>query len=331
MSEDQSEVETTLAESLEAAYDENVAEPETQEALKPEQEASEQEISAEGSEESSTDVSVEAETEAVETGAVIPPEHWAKDAQETFVELDERGREFALSQEKNFTKGLDEKSAELKTFRDAFEPYKHLFPAGSEPMVIQQLLNAQSNLQQNPVESIKWLMKNLGVDEKQFAPSAEATDEFQDPEVAALRAELKDIKDTSTRNSQAVIQRQQIGMIAEINQFRDAAEDGKVLHPHFDAVSGVMAGLMQSGRAETLEEAYKQALWSEPEYRDSVIQEQAEERAKKVLEERTREADKAKKAAATVTGANASTTTSEPKTLTDSLNEAYDKSVKGEL
>ncbi len=334
MSEEQST--PSLSESLEAAYEANVAEPEAVEtkAEIPAKEV-EKEASPEESTESSEDVSVEAkaesEVEPKDDVKVIPPKHWSDEDQKTFLGLDEQGREFALSRDKNFEKGLTQKSAELKILRDAFEPYKHLFPAGSEAQAIQQLFNAQVSLQTNPVEGIKWLMRSYGVDEKQFAPSTEATDEFQDPDVAALRAEIKELKTTSERNALTAQSTQQNAMIAEINQFRDAEENGEKLHPHYQEVVGVMSGLMQSGRADSLEKAYEQAVWAIPEYRDSVVEKMAAEKSEADLKDRTRVAEKAEKTAKTVTGANGATLEKAPATLTESLEEAYEKSVRGEL
>jgi hypothetical protein len=326
MSEDPST--PSLTESLEAAFEANTAEPETKVEAAAEIPAKEEASPETVTEAVSEDVSVEADAEPVEAS---PPEHWSDEDKEAFGTMDESGRSWALRLETNASKGIEKKSAELKTLRDAFEPYKHLFPAGSEVAAVQQLFNAQVSLQTNPVEGIKWLMKSYGVDEKQFAPSTETTDEFADPEVTKLRAEIKELKTTSERNAQTAQHTQQNAMMAEINQFRDAEDNGERLHPHFNEVSGVMSGLMQSGRADSLEKAYEQAVWSLPEYRDSEVQRIAAEKAEKDLKERTKVAAKAEKTAKTVNGANGATLETKPVSLTDSLNEAYEKSVKGEL
>ena len=316
----------SLSESLEAAYEANIAEPvvEKTEAI--------QEVSKEASPEApAEDVSEDVSVEAEPTEKVIPPEHWSDDDQKTFLSLDEQGRDFALSRDKNFEKGLTKKSAELKILRDAFQPYKHLFPAGSEVQALQQLFNAQVSLQNNPVEGIKWLMRSYGVDEKQFAPSTETVDEFADPEVTKLRAELKELQNTSERNALTAQSTQQNAMIAEINQFRDAETDGERSHPYFNEVSSVMSGLMQSGRADSLEKAYEQAVWSLPEYRDSEVEKIAAKKADETLKERTRKVEKAEKAATSVKGTNGATLEKKPETIAESLHAAYEKSVRGEL
>ena len=326
MSADQSEANVpTLAESLEAAFDANVAEPVD---VAAEIETQVDEKIAASEVDSSESVSDDAVVE-VESESVSPPEHWSDEDKEAFTGMDEGGREWALRLEANASKGIEKKSAELKKFSDALQPYKHLFPEGSEIQAMEQLFNAQASLQRNPVEGIKWLMKSYGVDEKQFAPSTEVVDEFADPEITKLRAELEEMKGISETNAQNAQNTQRNEMIAEINQFREAEQDGQLLHPHFNAISGVMSGLMQSGRADSLDKAYEQAVWSLPEYRDEVVKQKADEKAKADREERTRKATAAEKKAAGVNGKSSKPKAKAAKTLKESLSDAYDESVRG--
>jgi hypothetical protein len=307
--------ENTLAEALAEEFDKQTAEETSEEAVV---------------EETVSEDVVEASDE--ETAEVKPPEHWSEEDQKVFMEMDERGREFALSQETNFSKGIEEKSKELKQFRDAFEPYKHLFPEGSESQVIQQLLNAQSTLQQDPVEGIKWLMKSYGVDEKQFTPTETPDDVYIDPDVKALKDEIAELKRNSEQNARTTENRRQQMMLAEVQKVRDEVDDdGNLLRPHFNNVQGVMAGLMQSGRADSMESAYEQAVWAVPEYRDSEVDRIAKEKSDKALADKKAEAEKAESAAKSVEGKSSSKSSPKDKTLSDSLSENFDKSVRGEL
>lgn len=269
------------------------------------------------------------------TDEVVPPEHWSKEDQQVFMDMDESGREWALRLETNAHKGIEEKSIELKQFRDAIEPYKHLIPPGqSEGQVIQNLMNAQNILQQNPTEGLKWLARSYGVDEKQFAATdiVPEDDTYVDPEVRKLKEEVTQLTRRSEQDLQTANNRRQQQIFAEINQFKDAVdEDGTVLHPHFASVQGVIAGLLQSGRVSDMDAAYEQAVWAVPEYRDSVIEKQAKERADKELADKTADADKARKAAATVQGKSSSRETKAAATLGDSLSANYEKSIRGEL
>ena len=267
---------------------------------------------------------------------VVPPEHWSKEDQTAFMAMNDSGREFALRLETNAHKGIEEKSKELKQFRDAFEPFKHLVPPGvSEAQVIQQLLNAQSVLQNNPVEGLKWLARSYGVDEKQLSATDKTVpdaDEYIDPEVSKLKEEVTQLKNHAGNQLLAAENNRKQAIFAEISQFRDAVdEDGTVEHPHFSAVQGVMAGLLQSGRVNDMNDAYKQAVWAVPEYRDSVIETSAKELADKLAADNTKTASKAVKAAKTVNGRGSSPKPQTAESIGDSLADNYEKSIRGEL
>ena len=305
---DSSIEEETLNEALSRAFDEQTKDEPTEEV--------------------ETDVKTEAKSDV--EAEVSPPEHWPDEAKTAFRELDERGRKFALSREQDFSKGIEEKSKELKKFRDSIKPYEHLFQGAAPEQAIQQLLHAQDYLNRSPVEGIKWLMKSYGVDEKQFATPA--PDEYVDPEIKSLREELTQLKKGAEDRAREAETRRQRAMLAEISNFRDATdEQGSPKHPHFNAVQGVMAGLLTAGRAKDMDDAYEQAVWAIPEYRDSVVENLAKERAQKELEEKLKKTQNAKQSAKTVQGKTSAKTTSKPKTLGDSLAENYEKSIRGEL
>lgn len=278
---------------------------------------------------------VEAEPTEEVVDEVTPPEHWSDEDKQAFVTMDESGREWALRLEANAHKGIEEKSLELKQFRDAFEPYKHLVPPGvSEAQVIQNLLNAQAVLQRSPVEGIKWLMRSYGVDEKQFNPTDTVPDDdvYVDPEVRNLTQKVNQLTERAQNDLQRAEQERQQQVYAEIVKFRDTTDDdGNVLYPHFAQVQGVMAGLMQSGRAIDMESAYAEAVWAIPEYRDAVIAKQTKELAEKEMAASSVAAKKAIKAATSVSGKSSSKKSTGPRTVADSLAENYDKSIRGEL
>ena len=307
----------SLAEALKAEFDKAVEEPQEEPEEEPEQELA-------------------AEEPEVEAEEVSPPEHWSDEDKTVFMELDERGRKFALSREKQFSKGIEEKSNELKTYREAIEPYKHLIPPGvSEAQVITQLLNAQSLLQRNPVEGVKWIMQSYGVDEKQFAPTEAVTtedDPYVDPQMKALQDKIDQLTQQSEdRVKGAEIDRQN-AMLAEIQRFQTETDDaGELLHPHFNNVYPVMAGLLQSGSAADMQEAYDKAVWAVPEYREHEVEKKATEFAEKQLAEKKAEAEKAAKAGKTVTGKKSAQEPTKPKTLAEELQENLRKSEAGQL
>lgn len=271
----------------------------------------------------------------VEPTEVSPPEHWSAEDKEAFGKLDSYAREVLLQREKNFTKGLEEKSTALKRYEDALKPYGHLLTGADPVQAIDRLFKAQAYLQSNPVEGIKWLMQSYNVDGSQFAPKPaeqDRDDEFLDPEVKRLRQELKDARDEQAQKERQAEQRRQQEQFAMIGQFKSAAgDDGQPLHPHFDDLQPIMAGLLSAGRAADLEDAYAQALKAHPTYIDAEIERRTKERADAEAKKAAAEAEKAaaasKKAGGTTDAKKPATGDSWEKALEDN----YDRSVKGEL
>ena len=275
---------------------------------------------------------VETEVEAVPE--VVPPEHWSKDDQAAFVNWDQSTRDVTLRMDANFTKGLEEKANSLKRYADAIEPYRSLFAGGDEIQAIERLFQAQAYLGQNPVEAIKWLAKSYGVDE-QFSSSqgeVKEDDPYIDPEVKRLRAELTKTQDDQTLRDRQLAHQQNNARLAVITEFKNAKdEQGKELHPNFDHLQPIMAGLLQSGRVADMEEAYQEAIKTMPEYIDSKIEARLKDESEKESKRLAEEADAAQKAKPVVNGKSDAKATPTKQSLEDALNENFDKSVRGEL
>ena len=78
-----------------------------------------------------------------------------------------------------------------------------------------------------------------------------------------------------------------------ISNFASAKDDnGRVLHPHFQAVKDDMLALINSGMASNYESAYEKALWINPQTRAELQEKQEAENLQALAEE----ADKAKSA-----------------------------------
>lgn len=75
--------------------------------------------------------------------------------------------------------------------------------------------------------------------------------------------------------------------VAGVEQYRSTQEDNSLQqeisafgrdpnHPHFAAVQASMAQLLETGNAQTLEDAYEKAIWLDPEVRQAEIARQAQ-------------------------------------------------------
>ena len=114
------------------------------------------------------------------------------------------------------------------------------------------------------------------------------------PEVETLKQRLDRIE--QERQAQELQRRQQedFSLRTEIEAF--ASESG---HEHFETVKPVMASLLQSGQAQTLQEAYDKAIWASPDIRSTLL---AQEEAKRLANQRSK-TDAARRASVSVTGA----------------------------
>ena len=82
---------------------------------------------------------------------------------------------------------------------------------------------------------------------------------YVDPQVASLRQELQTLKSTVQGREAQEAERSRNSLAAEINTF---ASDPA--HAYFDEVANDIAGLLRSGSAKDLAEAYEKAVWANP-------------------------------------------------------------------
>lgn len=194
---------------------------------------------------------------------------------------------------------------------DYIAPFAADFAArGLQPdQAVNRLLGTWRNLEQNPEATLKWLAGQYNVpwggnQQGAAAPAAPAPaqgDVWVDPEIAQLKAQVADL---SGRQNQAEAQRQQAAneaynaslqtVTSEIQTFAKAKADS-----NFDALRPHMATLIQTGQAETLEQAYDMAVWANPTTRAARIE----------AERKTSEAGRAKDDAAKLASARRAAST----------------------
>lgn len=322
----------TLEDSILKAFDEVEGrseddgdnEPETPE--EPEAEETAEEAESDEEEPEQSDDEDDPEEGADDDGeALAAPEHWSADDKAAFDALPDDIKPMWLEKSKSLESGYQEKFQALaderkqieryKSLDSAFEPYREklALEGVSEAQAVQRLMAAQTYLERDPVQAIGWLAKSYGVDLTQFAPQqASAEDEFDDPTITPLKQKIADLEAREANRMQSAQMQQRQALMGEIAAFRDAAtEDGSPAHPHFDSVRTHMGALMQAEPSLTLEAAYEQAVWANPEVRASLIKAQEAEAAKARETARKDEVKKAKKAGKTKSASRSSP--SEPK------------------
>lgn len=147
-----------------------------------------------------------------------------------------------------------------------------------------RMMAVEQMLEQNPRAAIEQIAKAYGVD---LTGQAEQNASPENPRMAELEARLAKAESYLTAQQRQQINAEQAALAREIADF---AKDAK--HPHFEAVRAVMAGLMQSGAATTMQDAYDMATYADPTIRQSILADQ-----QKAAEE-ARKAEEAKRVAA---------------------------------
>mgnify|MGYP003345041940 FL=1 len=102
------------------------------------------------------------------------------------------------------------------------------------------------------------------------------------------------------KQQQEAVQNQ--ALLGEINEFSQTAE-------HFEAARPAMISFLQTGQANTLQEAYDKAIWSDPEIRQQLIEAQQAEKLAKLSDQKNRAAKAARAAAVSVRSSTPGTNT----------------------
>ncbi len=247
--------------------------------------------------------------------AVEPPQHWAAQDRELFGKLPPEGQKFLLDRHKAMEGDYTRRMQEIAPLRKASEQWQpYLQQIGATPdQAFQALIGAEYTLRNGTPEQKQQALQKLAADYQiPLGQTAQppATDEYVDPQVAALNQKLAQLEAWKTSREQAEQQyqrqqqeRQQSELQSTITTFATETTDaGTPAHPHFEAVKETMAALIGSGQAPDLKTAYDMAVWARPDLRQQLLTAQQEAAVKKAAEEAKAKAQKANTAAASISG-----------------------------
>jgi hypothetical protein len=254
-----------------------------------------------------------------------PPASWKKDYHEVWMSADPKMREYAWQREEQMKRGVEpllSKAQFADAMQEALEPYMDTIRGlGMSPdKAVAALAQADYTLRNSPPDQkLQYFMQlaqsygiNLGQAQAQPQQSI-------DPMVYQLQNELNRVRGEvmGWKQQQEMAENQKL--LNEINDFSGKAE-------HFEDARPTMIQLLQSGVAETLEDAYDKAIRLDSALFDRVQQaRQAEVNAKKAAD-KDRAAKSARAAAVSVRGSTPGTNTA-PKATSrrDMLMEALDE------
>lgn len=261
------------------------------------------------------------------------PSSWKPEAKAAYIKA-ERGEALtpqeikiltaeANRRESDFLKGLEEfkgHAQKARTFEQVIAPYQQtLQQLGVDaPTAIAKLLQADHTLRySDPVQKAQYfqnLAREYGIDlgQVQNMPAP-------DPQTQYLMQQLHELRQTQQMWQNSIQQQEQAKANQELTAFATADKT------HFEAVRNDMADLLETGKAQSLEQAYEMAVWMRPDIRQTLIEQQQIEARKKYDEQQR--AQKARAASISVRGSSPSSTGSQPVTgsLRDILEAQFDK------
>lgn len=246
---------------------------------------------------------VEPELEAKEADPVtLAPSSWTAKGKEEFAALPRSIQEEVHRRESNYHEGLQRLKPQAhfgQVMQRVLEPFQQTLTQLQQqgidaPSALQKLLHADHRLRYSRAEEkaafLAEIAHDYGIDMGQVANQP-----APNPEVMAMRRQMEQIQSQRQQELHAQQQNDQTRVMSEIEKF---AADPK--NEHFTAVRDQMANLLQSGQAQTLDEAYDKAIWTQPEIRQSLLERQTKEAQQKALSAAQR--NRTKSAAVSVKG-----------------------------
>ena len=228
-----------------------------------------------------------------------PPASWKKDYHEVWQKADPKMQEYAWQREEQMRAGVEpllSKAQFADAMQEAISPYMQTIQGlGLTPdKAVAALMDADHKLRNSdPQAKLQYFYQlaqsygiNLGAMQGQPAQQSQAAPQSVDPMVWQLQNELNKVRGEvmGWKQQQEMVENQTL--LNEINQFSLKAE-------HFEDVRPAMIQLLQSGMAQTLDEAYEKAIRLDPNLFEQVSKAQQAE----IVAKQAKEANKAAKAA----------------------------------
>lgn len=250
---------------------------------------------------------------------IKPPSSWKPEAKEAYIKA-ERGEPLTAQEiklltaeanrrENDYHKGLEgykSHAQKAREYEQAFAPHRERFQSLglNEVQAVQSILQTDHFLRNADPATKAQHFANLArqygieVDQVQNLPQ-------QDPQTQYLMQQLNELRQTQQMWQNTIQQQEREKANYELTNFSSTGEK-----THFEAVRNDMADLLESGKAQSLEQAYEMAIWMRPDVRQTLIEQQRIE-AQKKYEEQQR-ATRAKTASVSVKGSSPSSSGSQP-------------------
>lgn len=283
------------------------------------------------------------EGEASETAkpSIDPPHSLPSELKANWASVPPAMQEFIAKRETEAHRAITQLGQQVKAYepfakmvesnRDVFQNHRRNVPPEAG---IQQLLDAQRQLDRDPIASIAHIAKVYGVDLSVFGNQS-GEPSSQSPQLASLNAQLQDLVARNTQLEWLVMTREEREAQAQQQALNSTVEDFLKANPIDEAlIPDVVAHIEvlkrtapQLSQKEMMQQAYERALWSDPVQRaKQLAKERADEEAKKAKEQ-AETATKARRAAS-VNVKSSPGAARAPRSLDDDLSAIYDQSMR---
>jgi hypothetical protein len=229
--------------------------------------------------ETKVETNLESKPEEIQAEPEVPlkkaPTSWKKEAAEKFNTLPPEVQAEIERREGDIFKGIDQYKQKAQfgaAIETAIAPYAQTLQAlnVTPDKAIAELMAADHKLRYGaPHEKQAYfaqLAQSYGID-----LGAVQNPEMNqvDPNVLHLQTQLQQLQGYIQNQQQTEQQRASQSLNSEIEQFSSDPN-----HKHFENVRGHMSALLQAGHAQTLQDAYEQAIYANPQTRALVLAEQ---------------------------------------------------------
>ncbi|MEE8289791.1 MAG: hypothetical protein V3R25_10305 [Nitrosomonadaceae bacterium] len=261
------------------------------------------------------------------------PEHWDEDLKNAFEGIEsEEGREALLKQSKNLEKGYNSKREELSDQVKEYDRITSILAPWQDQMnasgltafdAISNVMNAYSNIQQNPVLGVVQIINSL--DEasqdailQQFTQDGKAADGYVDPDIQNLQDQMGYLNDQVQQTNQTSFDNERTRVNNQVELFSTAVgDDGQPLRPYFGEVQADMVQHINAGHS--LEEAYDKSIWSNPSTRAKLMKASSEANATTQNATRKRTANRAAKASRNANSTSIPSSVTPERTLVEEI------------
>jgi hypothetical protein len=231
--------------------------------------------------------------------AIDPPNSWTAEAKAHWAKLPPEAQTYIAQREGEAHKAITSYGDRLKSY----EPFDQIITQhkdefarrGMQPaQAFAYLLNAQAQLDQNPIDGLVNIGLTYGIDLRPLLAGQQGSLPAPDPRLGQVTQELSQIKQTIQQQQQALEQQQQAEAEATLKEF---AKD----KPYFEEVRKLMSSFLKGEHAETLSDAYDMAVNASPKVRARIQADQRAAEEKKTAEAKAKAEEEAKKKVADAT------------------------------